>query len=707
MKKSNQSTRRKSIKRSVLLFSVILFLLIFIGGSFIFIVSMTNTIQENTGHELQKALEIERIKLESSVNGEIAIAMKMADSPVIQTYFSNPYDPEFEQIAFMEIAGYRRAFVGNSVFWVNDIDHRFYSDDQYSHTLDVNDPNNYWYLMTLRETQKYNFNINYNADLNVTNLWINAPVFDSRRNPIGILGTGIDITSFVESIYKNYTGKAALYFFNENGEITGARDSKLVSNKETLFHYLGEVGNDILDNALALGSGEVRTFGSSIGEVAVGSVPALGWYIAAIQTIGIADILGSNMTFQFLTMIIVIAVIFVIFYVYISQMIMPMNDMVKTLDHISVDWDLTQKIKLRSHSKDEIGTLGEFFNLTFGKMKDLLVRIKGKTVSLTDTGEELTSYMIKTRKDLEGIDNNIQNMRKEVLSQADKVSDTANSMDRVMHGLDGLNKQISIQAESVSQSSSAIEEMLANIQSVTQTLVKNTGNIKSLAESSEAGRTDLHKVSDDIQEIAHESESLLQINSVMQTIASQTNLLAMNAAIEAAHAGESGKGFAVVADEIRKLAENSGKQSKTISAVLKKIKTMIDTITKSTSVVLERFSVIENEVETVSNQESQIRSAMEEQGQGSKQILDAVTQLNSVTGQVRKTSDEITTESKQVMNHSIDLKRITNDVAASMDDMAESAEAISSSITRVQEIADENKENITELNREISIFKVD
>ena len=334
MEKPSQDNRRKSIKRSVLLFSVILFLLIFIGGSFIFVIAMTNTIQENTGHELLKALEVERIKLESSVNGEIAIAMKMADSPVIQTYFSNPADPELERIAFMEIAGYRRAFAGNSVFWVNDIDHRFYSGDQYSHTIDIDDPNNYWYLMTLRETEKYNFNINYNSDLDVTNLWINAPVFDSRRRPIGILGTGIDITSFVESIYKNYTGKAALYFFNENGEITGARDSKLVANKETMSHYIGHVGEEILANALKLESGEVNIFESSIGEVAVSAVPALGWYITAIQPIGIADILGSTMTFQFLTMIIVIAVIFVIFYIYISQMIMPMNDMVKTLDHI-------------------------------------------------------------------------------------------------------------------------------------------------------------------------------------------------------------------------------------------------------------------------------------------------------------------------------------------------------------------------------------
>jgi methyl-accepting chemotaxis protein len=218
---------------------------------------------------------------------------------------------------------------------------------------------------------------------------------------------------------------------------------------------------------------------------------------------------------------------------------------------------------------------------------------------------------------------------------------------------------------------------------------------------------DLQKVATDIQEIARESEGLLEINSVMQNIASQTNLLSMNAAIEAAHAGESGKGFAVVADEIRKLAENSGAQSKTISAVLKRIKASIDTITKSTGVVLERFGTIENEVETVSNQETQIRSAMEEQGMGSRSILEAITQLNSVTGLVRKESSDMTTESKEVLRQSGDLKQITTEVAGSMDEITQSTDAISTAITRVKEISEENKENIGTLSKDIAKFKVE
>jgi len=696
---------RTSIRQRVLFFSVILFSLILICGSVVFIIFYGKIVQENTSHELVQAIEIERIRLEASVNAEIAIALKMADSPIIQEYFAYPENPGLEQIAFREIAGYRRAFAGNSVFWVNDIDHRFFSDDAYSFTVDINSPDNYWYIMTLRETEKYNFNINYNPDLDMTALWINAPVFDSSRKPIGILGTGIDLTRFVESIYRHYKGKAALYLFNSSGEITGARDQHLVSVKTIMEDHLGNTGKEIFEKAGNVGANEFLSFESSIGVVAVSQVPALGWYITAIQPVGIMDILGSSMTLLFLFMIAVIAGIFITFYIFIAQMIKPMKIMVETLDHIAVDWDLTQRLHL--HRQDEIGTVGEFFNTTFEKIRELFVDIKGRTATLSGTGDELDKFTKITRGYIDGINENMQDMQKQVLSQSDMVNSAVASMERIIKGIGNLDENITIQAENVSQSSSAIEEMLANIQSVTQTLVKNTNNINSLAKSSNEGRNDLQKVSNDIKEIAQESEGLLEINSVMQNIASQTNLLSMNAAIEAAHAGESGKGFAVVADEIRKLAENSSKQSKTIIGILKKIKSMIDAITKSTTVVLERFITIEGEIQTVSDQESQIRNAMEEQGYGSKQILDAVTRLNSVTDQVRRSSADMTTESKDVLKQSSSLKSITMKVADDMDNVSQETDNISGAFTRVQNISNENRDNINALSKGIARFKVE
>jgi methyl-accepting chemotaxis protein len=249
--------------------------------------------------------------------------------------------------------------------------------------------------------------------------------------------------------------------------------------------------------------------------------------------------------------------------------------------------------------------------------------------------------------------------------------------------------------------------MLASIQSVTQTLVKNTENVTDLIDASAVGRAGLQEVAGDIQEIARESEGLLEINAVMENIASQTNLLSMNAAIEAAHAGEAGKGFAVVADEIRKLAENSGEQSKTIAAVLKKIKESIDKITQSTGSVLEKFEAIDSGVRTVSAQEENIRSAMEEQGVGSKQILEALAQLNEATQLVKNSSEEMLEGSRQVIEESKNLELATQEIANGMNEMAVGADQINVAVTRVNAISGENKENINVLVREVAKFKVE
>jgi methyl-accepting chemotaxis protein len=181
----------------------------------------------------------------------------------------------------------------------------------------------------------------------------------------------------------------------------------------------------------------------------------------------------------------------------------------------------------------------------------------------------------------------------------------------------------------------------------------------------------------------------------------------MNAAIEAAHAGESGKGFAVVAGEIRKLAVDSSEQSKTISLVLKKIKTAIDAITVSNNTVLEKFQAIDGRVRTVSEQETNIRSAMEEQGQGSQQILEAVSRLNEVTQMVKQGSQEMLDGSREVIEESGNLERITEEISGGMNEMAEGADQINEAIGRVSEISKTNREHINTLFAEVSKFKVE
>jgi methyl-accepting chemotaxis protein len=193
----------------------------------------------------------------------------------------------------------------------------------------------------------------------------------------------------------------------------------------------------------------------------------------------------------------------------------------------------------------------------------------------------------------------------------------------------------------------------------------------------------------------------------MENIASQTNLLSMNAAIEAAHAGEAGKGFAVVADEIRKLAESSSEQSKTIGTVLKKIAESIKKITLSTDNVLHRFEAIDSGVKTVSDQEENVRNAMEEQGEGSKQVLQSVSSLNDITRQVKSGSEEMLNGSQEVMKESNNLEKVTQEITGGMNEMASGADQINIAVNNVNGMTQKNRDAIDTLIKEVSRFKVD
>jgi methyl-accepting chemotaxis protein len=476
-----------------------------------------------------------------------------------------------------------------------------------------------------------------------------------------------------------------------SADTAAVRDAVLKGEKYRLAEYEEDLETEL----------EMIIYPFTIGETGVSWSVMLG----TEKTVILAKI-NTMITYSIIVAAAAVAIMMVIVFFVAGNITKPIVNVALTLKDISEgEGDLTKTVNV--HSKDEIGDLARYFNATLEKIKNLIIAIKNRTVSLSDIGNELAGNMTETAAAINEIAATIQSIKGRVINQSSSVTETNATMEQITINIDKLGSHVDLQSGSVSQSSSAIEEMLANIQSVTQTLIKNGDNVKDLIDASDVGRTGLREVATDIQEIARESEGLLEINAVMENIASQTNLLSMNAAIEAAHAGEAGKGFAVVADEIRKLAENSGEQSKTISTVLKKIKDSIDKITKSTNSVLNKFEAIDNGIRTVSDQEENIRNAMEEQSAGSKQILDAIGQLNDATQMVKDTSEEMREGSKQVIEESKNLEIVTQEISSGMNEMASGADQINIAVTRVNTISGENKENINVLVQEISRFKVE
>jgi methyl-accepting chemotaxis protein len=535
----------------------------------------------------------------------------------------------------------------------------------------------------------------------------------SDRKIVGRVGIMVDLTSsseLISQIQPYGTGRAIMY--STDGTISAHYDPSMIGKKISDSQSLAILGQEAVNDTLETlrtgqpnsGRNNERIFESY--PFYVGGVKNAWTILTSVPEI---DVMAAvNRLTRIAVIIVVIAIVIaggITFFV-AGSIAKPIVHVALTLKDISEgEGDLTQTIDI--HSNDEVGDLARYFNATLEKIKALVITIKQRSISLFDIGNELSSNMTETAAAINQITANIQSIKGRVINQSASVTETNATMEQITVNIDKLNGHVDRQNVNVAQSSSAIEEMLANIQSVAQTLIKNADNVKGLMEASEVGRSGLQEVAADIQEIARESEGLLEINSVMENIASQTNLLSMNAAIEAAHAGEAGKGFAVVADEIRKLAENSREQSKTISTVLKKIKDSIDKITKSTGSVLNKFEAIDGGVKTVSDQEENIRNAMEEQSAGSKQILEAIGQLNEATQMVKGGSEEMLEGSKQVIQESKNLELVTQEITNGMNEMATGAEQINVAVTRVSTISGANKDNIDVLVKEVSKFKVE
>jgi methyl-accepting chemotaxis protein len=521
-----------------------------------------------------------------------------------------------------------------------------------------------------------------------------------------------DIQKMVQAI-RPYEGSVAAVY--SNGGLVAAHFDPSLVGKEMRNTEANMVGDNLDALIQAVKDGKTYSFTTSASSqgtemffiavpIQVGSVTTPWSLLIGIPTSVINEPVLRMLRLAIPIVVGMLVFIFIAIFFMARSISRPLGLMSAVFADIG-EGNLTRRLEITS--KDEIGDISHFFNQTIEKVRHLIFTIKAQSTKLFDIGSELSTNMTETAAAINEITTNIQNIKVLVVNQSSSVTETNATMEQISINIDKLNSEVKKQADSVAQSASAIEEMLANIQSVTNTLVKNTDNVRELTVAADVGRTSLQEVSADIQEIARESEGLLEINAVMENIASQTNLLSMNAAIEAAHAGEAGKGFAVVADEIRKLAENSGEQSKTISSVLKKIKGSIDKIIASTDNVLNKFEAINSGVKTVAEQEENIRSAMEEQRVGSKQILDAIGQVNELTGQVKAGSTEMLEGSTEVIHESRNLEKVTQELAGGMNEMASGAKQINVAVSRVNELSSENRENINILVQEISRFKVD
>ncbi len=366
--------------------------------------------------------------------------------------------------------------------------------------------------------------------------------------------------------------------------------------------------------------------------------------------------------------------------------------------------NLSKRIKVKSH--DEIGDVAEGFNAFSETLQNIIASMQQSKKSLTSAGDLLKTGTTETAAAIVEISGHIEGLKGNLSTQTDSVDQTTGRINEIIGNIQALEGLVKEQSRVVQEASSAVEQMIGNINEVDHSVDKMAASFGILAQDAEKGAETQTQLQKQITEIETQSKLLNDANVVIANIASQTNLLAMNAAIEAAHAGESGKGFAVVADEIRKLAEQSNTQGKAINDNLKSLSESINLITSTITEVQKKFDAIYDISQTVRTQENTVKNAMDEQSAGNKQILEAMHNINDTSLTVKDSAKEMLEGANQVANAMSSLSEITSRIGESMILMTESVEGITTAMKVVADSSDKNMADITKLDEEIGTFKL-
>lgn len=401
---------------------------------------------------------------------------------------------------------------------------------------------------------------------------------------------------------------------------------------------------------------------------------------------------------------VLISILFLI-YIITKTILRPLSDTTALMKEISSgDADLKKSLVVKK--SDEIGLLATYFNdfiNGLGVIIKNIVTVSGNTKRIKNDVSDGTGQASAAVTEIAA---NIDSMKNRMSNLGESVDSTNDSAKVISKRIEDLQEKVESLAAMVEESTSAVEEMSASIKSVADVTDSRLRSLTGIDKAIQEGGSSIEQNVESMGLISGSLSSIWEITDIIASVADQTNLLAMNAAIEAAHAGEAGKGFAVVADEIRKLAESTGSQSKNINSILGQVIGYIENADQTGKKTKETFVGFTEQVIALKSALEEIASSMSELRIGGEQINKAMVEIQSISTDVSDYTSGMSEAQQRITRETDSVKNYTSEIITGMGEINTGTLQIRDTMESLYQSTHTLSEQVNLLDEHISRFKV-